>query len=73
MLFLPDLANSAGGTLSASAVIYLKRNLAKWSLPAIDAWSEGKDLAFGMAVISVIAASFLFAMWLARRPMSTAR
>lgn len=48
-------------------------SLAKWSLPAIDAWSEGKDLAFGMAVISVIAASFLFAMWLARRPMTTAR
>jgi high-affinity nickel-transport protein len=48
-------------------------SLAKWSLPAIDAWSEGKDLAFGMAVISVVAASFLLAMWLARRPMTTAR
>ncbi|MBI5786456.1 MAG: nickel transporter [Rhodocyclales bacterium] len=48
-------------------------SLAKWSLPAIDAWGEGKDLALGMGVISVIAASFLFAMWLARRPISTAR
>lgn len=48
-------------------------SLAKWSLPGLDAWSEGKELAFGMAVISVIAASFLLAMWVARRPLPTAR
>lgn len=48
-------------------------SLAKWSLPAVDAWSEGKELAFGMAVITGIAASFLWAMWLARRPLPTTR
>lgn len=48
-------------------------SVARWSLPAIDAWSEGKDLILGSAVISVIAASFLLAMWLGRRPVTTTR
>jgi high-affinity nickel-transport protein len=47
--------------------------LAKWSLSVVESWSQGKDLAFGAAVISVIAASFLLAMWLARRPVPTLR
>jgi nickel/cobalt transporter (NiCoT) family protein len=40
---------------------------AKLMLPAVDAWSEGKELAFGSLVIAVIALSFSAAMLLARR------
>jgi len=47
--------------------------LAKWSLPAVEAWSQGKDLAFGAVVIFVVASSFLLAMWLARRPVASVR
>lgn len=42
--------------------------VAKLSLPAVEAWSEGKELAFGAAVVAVIATSFLVAVRLARSP-----
>ncbi|MDD5249841.1 MAG: nickel transporter [Rhodocyclaceae bacterium] len=35
----------------------------KMSLPAIDSWSDGKELFFGGGVIAVIAGSFLMAVW----------
>lgn len=38
----------------------------KLSLPAVDAWSEGKELFFGGAVVLFIGASFLLSMHLAR-------
>ena len=41
--------------------------LAKMLSPAIDAWSEGKELAFGFVLIGVIAASYLVAVRLTRR------
>jgi high-affinity nickel-transport protein len=41
---------------------------AKLLLPGVDAWSEGRELQFGAALVAVIALSFLAAMRLARRP-----
>lgn len=38
----------------------------KMSLPTVDAWSEGKELFFGAAVVAVIGMSFLMALRLAR-------
>ena len=43
---------------------------AKLALPAVDAWSEGKEIAFGFAVVATIALSFVTARHLARRPQS---
>lgn len=40
--------------------------VAKLALPALDAWSEGKELAFGAAVVAVVAASFFAAIRLSR-------
>ncbi len=40
---------------------------AKMLSPAIDAWSEGKELAFGFVLVGVIAASYLVAVRLTRR------
>jgi high-affinity nickel-transport protein len=42
--------------------------VAKWTLPAVSAWSEGKELALGSAVVLTIALSFVAALRLARRP-----
>jgi high-affinity nickel-transport protein len=39
---------------------------ARYLSPAVDAWSEGRELAFGISVILVIALSFLLAIRLAR-------
>jgi len=36
--------------------------IAKLALPAVDAWSEGKELMFGVGVIAVIATSFVIAV-----------
>ncbi len=41
--------------------------LAKMLSPAIDAWSEGKELVFGFVLIGMIALSFVAAVRLARR------
>ncbi|MCL2345426.1 MAG: nickel transporter [Desulfobulbus sp.] len=41
---------------------------AKLLSPAIDAWSEGKELVFGGALVAVIALSFVVAVRLTRRP-----
>lgn len=40
----------------------------KLSLPDIDAWSEGKELFFGAAVVTIIGVSYLLALRLSRTP-----
>lgn len=40
--------------------------MVKYFAPGIDAWSEGRELTFGFAVLAVVAASFLFAVRLSR-------
>ena len=43
---------------------------AKLLSPAVDAWSEGKELMFGAVVVALIALSFVAAMRLTQRPLS---
>ncbi|MEW6164657.1 MAG: nickel transporter [Pseudomonadota bacterium] len=38
----------------------------KLSLPGVDAWSEGKELVFGAAVVAVVGGSFLLSLRLSR-------
>jgi high-affinity nickel-transport protein len=40
--------------------------LMKLSVPAVDAWSEGKELVFGGTVVAIVAISFLLAIRLSR-------
>jgi len=40
--------------------------LARYASPEVGAWSDGKELAFGLAFVAVIALSFLLALRLAR-------
>lgn len=40
--------------------------VARYLSPTVDAWSEGKELSFGIGAIAIIALSFLFAVRLAR-------
>lgn len=42
--------------------------LARLAWPAVDAWSEGKELAFGLALVAIVALSFVMAVRLTRRP-----
>lgn len=44
--------------------------LARLALPMVDAWSEGKDLVFGLLVITLVLTSFFVARALARRPQA---
>lgn len=37
--------------------------------PAVDAWSEGKELVFGFTLVAIIAISFIVAVRLTRRPV----
>ncbi len=47
--------------------------LAKLLSPAIDAWSEGKELLFGLALVVVIAFSFVLALRLVRQPSTSSQ
>jgi high-affinity nickel-transport protein len=41
--------------------------IAKFVSPEVGAWSDGKELVFGLALVTIIALSFLFAVRLTRR------
>lgn len=58
-----------GLVVSGISLLVAAFGAAKLLSPAIDAWSEGKELAFGLALVSIIALSFLAALRLTRRPL----
>jgi high-affinity nickel-transport protein len=57
-----------GLVVSAVSLLVAVFGLAKLSSPAIEAWSDGKELTFGFLLVLVVAGSFLLALRLARRP-----
>ncbi|MGE5493509.1 MAG: nickel transporter [Actinomycetota bacterium] len=57
-----------GLVVSGISLLVAAFGLAKLASPAIDAWSEGKELAFGFALVTIIALSFVLALRLTRRP-----
>jgi len=56
-----------GLVVSAISLLVAAFGAAKLVSPAIDAWSEGKELVFGGALVAIIAISFVAAMRLTRR------
>ncbi|BBN89770.1 HoxN/HupN/NixA family nickel/cobalt transporter [Azospira sp. I09] len=58
-----------GLVVSAVSLLVAAFGAAKMLSPAVEAWSDGKELAFGFALVCIIAASFLLALRLARRPL----
>jgi high-affinity nickel-transport protein len=42
--------------------------IARFISPEVDAWSDGKELLFGFALVSIVFFSFVFAVRLTRRP-----
>jgi high-affinity nickel-transport protein len=61
-----------GLAVGAISLLVAAFGAAKLVSPAVDAWSEGKELAFGIALVAVIAVSFLGAVRLTRRREATA-
>ena len=55
--------------VSGVALLVAAFGVAKLALPAVDAWSEGKEAAFGAIVVVVIGGSFLIARSLAQRDL----
>ena len=53
--------------VSGVALLVAAFGAARMALPAVDAWSDGKELAFGAIVVAVIGASYLVARSLAQR------
>lgn len=63
------IASRVMGLVVASlSLIVAAFGLAKLLSPVIDGWSEGKELAFGVALIAVVVIGYLAALQLARRP-----
>ena len=44
----------------------------KFSLPRVDAWSEGRELLIGALVVAIVAGSYLVALWLTRPRLADA-
>ena len=61
------LAVSGVGLLTASLA------LATLVMPDVDAWTQGKELWFGAAVIGIVAISFAWGRWLARSRVDAVR
>jgi high-affinity nickel-transport protein len=53
--------------VSSVALLVAAFGVAKLALPSVDAWSDGKELAFGAIVVAVIGASYFVARNLAQR------
>jgi high-affinity nickel-transport protein len=56
--------------VSSVSLLVAAFGAAKLLLPALDAWSDGKELAFGSLVVALIALSFSAALLLARRTVT---
>ena len=57
-----------GLAVSGISLLVAAFGAAKLLSPTVDAWSEGKELAFGFALVAIIALSFVTAVRLTRRP-----
>ncbi len=58
-----------GLVVSGVSLLVAAFGAAKMLSPAVDAWSEGKELIFGFSLILIIALSFVAALRLTRRPV----
>ena len=56
-----------GLVVSGVSLLVAAFGAAKMLSPAVDAWSEGKELVFGFTLVAIIAASFVVAVRLTRR------
>ena len=57
-----------GLVVSGVSLLVAGFGVAKLLSPAVDAWSEGKELDFGLMLMAIIALSFVAAVRLTRRP-----
>lgn len=56
-----------GLVVSGISLLVAVFGLAKLALPAVDAWSDGKELGFGLALVAIVAVSYFLAVRLTRR------
>ncbi|HUW39284.1 MAG TPA: nickel transporter [Rhodocyclaceae bacterium] len=56
-----------GLAVAGASLMVAGLGAAKWLSPAVEAWSEGKGLLFGAAVLLLVAGSFIVAVRLTRR------
>jgi high-affinity nickel-transport protein len=61
-------ARATGLVVGSLSLVVAAITLARLTIPAVDAWSEGKELLFGATVIGVVAASLGVSMRLSRNP-----
>lgn len=58
-----------GLVVSGVSLLVAAFGAAKLLSPTVEAWSEGKELAFGFVLVTIIALSFVAAVRLTRRPL----
>lgn len=65
-------SRTLGLVVAGMSLLVAAFGAAKFSSPAVDAWSEGRELAFGFALMAVIALSYLAALRLSAAPRGAA-
>ena len=61
-----------GAAVAGVSLLVAALGVARWTSPAFEAWTEGRELAFGATVLAVIALGYGLALWLARRQAAPA-
>src|SRR5574343_389210 len=61
-----------GAAVAGVSLLVAALGIARWALPAVDAWTEGRELGFGATVLAVLPLGYGLARWLARRAPATA-
>jgi len=58
-----------GLVVGGSSLLVAAFGAARFFVPAVDAWSDGKGIVCGMLLLSIVGGSYLYAVRLARRPL----
>ncbi len=59
-----------GLAVAGISLLVAALSAARYLSPAVDAWSEGRELVFGLSLVAVVAISFVAVLRLTRRPLA---
>jgi high-affinity nickel-transport protein len=62
-----------GAVVAGVSLLVAALGIARWASPAVEAWTDGRELGFGVTVLAVVALGYALALWLARRAPALSR
>ncbi|MEN9316312.1 MAG: hypothetical protein RIS35_2705 [Pseudomonadota bacterium] len=66
-------SRTLGAVIASLSLVVAGLGIARWASPAFEAWTEGRELAFGLTATGVVGAGYLVALGLARGQRAAAQ